>query len=249
MPAQLQQLLAELSPAIEGALEAHFPDCDQPQLAACMRHAVFSGGRRMRPTLCLLAAHALETRQHATLPIAAAIEFLHTASLIYDDLPAMDDSPQRRGAPAAHEKFGQGVALLAGLTLISHAFRLLAPAPQLVEAASQCVAAMSAGQAIDLAGGQRDAAHYRKTTALFELAVTAPAIAFGADATATRALAKFGEKLGSAYQSMDDADDEGADALRARARLALQGALDALAPLHAPVLADYARQLLQPVHA
>lgn len=249
MHTQQQSLLAELSASIETALQAHFPACDQPQLDACMRHAVFSGGRRMRPTLCMLAAHALGMNTRAALPIAAAIEYLHTASLIYDDLPAMDNSTSRRGAPSAHQKYGQGVALLAGLTLVSHAMVLLAPSPLLVRAAGECVAAMSAGQAIDLQGGARDDAHYQKTTALFRLAVSAPAIAFGADAGHARALAAFAESLGKAYQLMDDADDEGAEELLAAAREQLAVALAALAPVQAPVLAAYASTLLQPVLA
>lgn len=249
MRTQQQSLLANLSASIDTALEAHFPDCDQPQLAACMRHAVFSGGRRMRPTLCMLAAHALGMNTRAALPIAAAIEYLHTASLIYDDLPAMDDSPNRRGAPSAHAKFGQGVALLAGLALVSHAMVLLAPSTVLVRAAGECVATMSAGQAIDLQGGTRDAAHYQKTTALFRLAVSAPALAFCAEEAKARALAEFGESLGRAYQFMDDADDEGAEELRAAAREHLAIALAALETLQAPMLAAYAQTLLQPVLA
>ena len=235
MDAELSRTLDELSPLIERALEQHFP---QPSVAGadglldCMRYATFSGGRRMRPVLCILAGEACGAEREAMLPAAAAIEFLHTASLIYDDLPSMDDATLRRGAPPAHARYGQGVALLAGLSLVTHAFTLLADRPALVAAAAQAVghAGMSAGQAIDLGGGARTPAHYLKTTALFRVAMTAGAVAGNADESLTNALESFGVSLGTAYQLMDDADDDYADGLRAHARMHLADARTALNP-------------------
>lgn len=201
----------------------------------------------MRPVLCLLAADFCGAPRGKAAPLAAAVEYLHTASLIYDDLPVMDDADQRRGLPAAHEKFTPGVAMLAGLSLVSHAFKLMAAYPALVRIAAECVEGMSAGQAIDLAGGNRDAAHYRKTTALFRLALTAPGVAFGTDRGKLAALERFAARLGTAYQLMDDADDEPAEGLRARAQLELEAAQATLQPFAATMLTAYANRLLQPV--
>ena len=106
----LDEALAELAPVVECGLEAHFPRGEGP-LLDCMRYATFSGGRRMRPVLCLLAADFSDVPRDEALPLAAAVEYLHTASLIYDDLPAMDDAYTRRGMPPAHEKFTPGVSL------------------------------------------------------------------------------------------------------------------------------------------
>lgn len=241
---------AALASAVETAVEAHFPRGDGV-LLDCMRYAAFSGGRRMRPVLCLLAADFCGADRDEALPLAAAIEYLHTASLTYDDLPAMDNAAQRRGLPAAHEKFTPGVAMLAGLSLVSHAFKLMASHAALVRVAASCIGheGMSAGQAIDLAGGNRDGAHYRKTTALFRLALTAPGIACGARREKLAALESFALHLGTAYQLMDDADDELNDGLRAKALTELHAAEAALLPHGAAAnpLLEYARRLLLPV--
>jgi geranylgeranyl diphosphate synthase type II len=253
MDARLSETM-QLAPRIEAALDQHFPGgtvAGADHLVDCMRYATFSGGRRMRPMLCLLGAGACGIGADAVLPVACAVEYLHTASLIYDDLPAMDNADRRRGMQPVHVRYGEGVALLAGLSLVAHALRMLAPWPRLSALAAQCVGheGMSAGQAIDLRGGRRDGNHYLKTTALFRLAVTAGAIAHGGDEAAIQALDRFGGRLGAAYQLMDDADDEFAQGLREQAQteLALAGA--ALAPLgdRARTLAAYGKSLLTPV--
>jgi geranylgeranyl diphosphate synthase type II len=255
MSNRLADKLHELAPAIEAALRTHFPQ-SQVQgadlLHECMRYATFSGGRRMRPTLCLLAADACGLDRADALPLAAAVEYLHTASLIYDDLPAMDDATRRRGMPTAHGRFGEGVALLGGLSLVTHAFHLLARWPALVQMAAESVGhrGMSAGQAIDLAGGRRDRPHYLKTTALFRVALVSPAVAVSADAATQEALGQFADHLGTAYQLMDDADDEYADNLRADARSHLAHALDAVQSADRDgLLSGYAAHLLAPVMA
>ncbi|MBK8207026.1 MAG: polyprenyl synthetase family protein [Planctomycetes bacterium] len=250
MDPQLAHVLSRLTPEIEAALEAHFPP-QRGALGQCMRYATFSGGRRMRPVLCLLGADFCNVKRQHALPLAAAIEFLHTASLIYDDLPAMDNAVHRRGQPPAHADFGQGVALLAGLSLVSHAFGLLAPYPALVELASRCVGDMSSGQAIDLHGGDRSPRHYLKTTALFRLALTAAGTATNAEPGNLQALEAFATHFGTAYQLMDDADDEGAGQLAAQSASELALAQAALQPYlgnsAARNLSDYARQVLHAV--
>jgi geranylgeranyl diphosphate synthase type II len=255
MDAELTNKLQELSPLIESAVRTHFPHPSvqgADPLHDCMQYATFSGGRRMRPVLCLLAADAAGLERPDALQLAAAVEYLHTASLIYDDLPAMDDAAQRRGMPPAHVRFGEGVALLAGLSLVTHAFHLLARWPALVRMAAESVGhlGMSAGQTIDLAGGLRDQPHYLKTTALFRVAVVSPAIAVAAGPDVQRALTQFADHLGTAYQLMDDADDEYADALRADARSHLARAQDAVQSFDPDgLLAGYAAHLVAPVMA
>lgn len=252
MDPQLAHVLSRLTPEIEAALETYFPS-QRGALGVCMRYATFSGGRRMRPVLCLLGADFCNVQRKHALPLAAAIEFLHTASLIYDDLPAMDNAVHRRGQPPAHADAGQGVALLAGLSLVSHAFGLLAPYPSLVELASRCVTDMSSGQAIDLHGGDRSPRHYLKTTALFHLALTAAGTAFGAEPLKMQALGAFALHFGTAYQLLDDADDEGAAQLAAQSASELALAQDALLAFQgdsaAGHLREFANQVLQSVPA
>jgi geranylgeranyl pyrophosphate synthase len=251
MAFSLDDTLASLAPAVEAALETHFPR-GVGALHECMRYATFSGGQRMRPLLCLMSADLCRVSREQALPLAAAVEYLHTASLIYDDLPAMDDASQRRGLPASHRKFSPGVAMLAGLSMVTHAFALMSPFPALVREAASCVGheGMSAGQAIDLAGGNRDHEHYKKTTALFRLALTAPCAAFGTGRAKLAALRQFGEHLGTAYQLMDDAGDEFKSELCERARHELIEANHALAGLQgdhaAQVLTEYAQRLMTP---
>ncbi len=248
MDPQLVHALSRLTPQIEAALESHFPP-QRGALGECMRYATFSGGRRMRPVLCLLGADLCGVQGKRALPLAAAVEFLHTASLIYDDLPAMDNAAHRRGQPPAHAKYSQGVALLAGLSLVSHAFSLFAPYPALAQLASRCVGEMSSGQAIDLNGGNRSPQHYLKTTALFRLALTAAGTACDAESARLQALEAFATHFGTAYQLMDDADDEGAGQLAVQSHTELALALGALQPFAddsaAHTLCEYARQLLQ----
>ncbi len=256
MASQITQKLTELAPQIEAALHAHFPAPparDNSALLDCMRYATFGGGRRMRPMLCLLAADVYGAVRKACLPLAAAVEYLHAASLIYDDLPCMDDATSRRGLPPAHARFGEGTALLAGLSLVTHAFHLLSPWPSVVSLAARSVGheGMCTGQSLDLQGSARDDRHYLKTTALFRLAVAAPGVAFGADASRIAALGKFAGHFGAAYQLMDDADDEFANGLAARAQSEHAAAIAALhrLPGDGPTasIAAYATHLLAPV--
>ena len=211
---------------IERALQAALARADNPgcppRLAAAMRHAVFPRGARIRPRLCLaVAAACAEDSPAITDAAAAAIELLHCASLVHDDLPCFDDAATRRGMPAVHRAFGEPLAVLAGDALIVLAFQTLAqaaavapmrlaPLVMTVGLAVGVPCGIVAGQAwecedaADLALYQRE-----KTGALFAAATVAGAAAAGAEAEPWRAM---GMQLGEAYQVADDILDATADA-------------------------------------
>ncbi len=193
-----------------------------PRLAQAMNYAVFPRGARIRPRLCLAVAHACgDDAPELTDAAAAAIEFLHCASLVHDDLPCFDDAAERRGKPSVHRAFGEPLAVLAGDGLIVLAFQTLARAaivaPLRLGAVMGTVAngvgapfGIVAGQAWECEP-QADLVDYQraKTGALFAAAAGAGAAAAGADPECWRSL---GELLGEAYQVADDlADAVGTD--------------------------------------
>ena len=191
------------------------PSCP-PRLIAAMRHAVFPGGARVRPRLTLAVAQACgEDDPSVTDAAACAIELMHCASLVHDDLPCFDDAEMRRGKPSVHKAFGEPLAVLSGDALILLAFQaigLLAHAPQrlalLVMTLSRATGAPSgiiAGQAWECEP-RIDLRHYHraKTGALFGAAAIAGAAAAGSEAEPWRT---FGETLGEAYQAADDIGD------------------------------------------
>jgi geranylgeranyl diphosphate synthase, type II len=206
---------------IERTLDASLAQAEAPGgpplLAAAMRHAVFPRGARIRPRLCLAVAAACgDDQPAASNGAAAAIELLHCASLVHDDLPCFDDADTRRGRPTVHRAFGAPLAVLAGDALIVLAFQTLAwgaaqaprRLPPLLLAIGRAVGAphgIAAGQAweceptTDLHEYQR-----AKTGALFAAATIAGAAAAGADPEPWRTL---GERLGEAYQVADDIGD------------------------------------------
>lgn len=188
-----------------------------PLLAAAMRHAVFPRGARIRPRLCLAVAAACgEDDQAIAEGAAAAIEFMHSASLVHDDLPCFDNADTRRGRPSVHRAFGEPLAVLAGDALIVLSFQTIAwgaaRCPDRLAALILTLAAatglpsgIAAGQAweceptINLSQYQR-----AKTGALFAAATVAGAAAAGADCAPWHGL---GERLGEAYQVADDIAD------------------------------------------
>ena len=195
------------------------PSCP-PRLIAAMRHAVFPAGARVRPRLTLAVAAACgDTDPLVTDAAACAIEFMHCASLVHDDLPCFDDADLRRGVATVHKAFGEPLAVLSGDALILLSFQtlgLLAHAPQklalLLMTVSRAVGAPAgiiAGQAWECEP-EIDLRHYHraKTGALFGAAAIAGAAAAGADAEPWRML---GETLGEAYQAADDIRDACAD--------------------------------------
>lgn len=206
---------------IETALERSLPLSAQhgaERLNEALRAAVFPGGKRWRPVLTLLGTMTAGGSAQTALPIACAIEFLHTSSLILDDLPAMDDAHLRRGRAALHLVYGEGLAMLAALALLNQAYALLAQdgTGRLIVEAARCVGpdGMIGGQAADLdirasrGNSHALASRQLKTTALARLTIIAGAIAAGADERDVSALARYGECLGAAYQICDDLLDE-----------------------------------------
>ena len=206
---------------IEAALEAAIARGEQddapPKLAAALRHAVFPGGARVRPNLCLAVAAACGDDNPAIADAAAAaIELLHCASLVHDDLPCFDDAATRRGKPSVHAVFGQPLAVLAGDALIVMAFDVLArgavTTPQRLPGLLSTIT-RGVGMPNGIVAGQGwesepftpvESYHRAKTGALFVAATTAGALAAGSDPGPWRVL---GEKLGAAYQVADDLAD------------------------------------------
>ena len=211
---------------IERALAAALADATPvpcpPRLAGAAHHAVFPGGARIRPRLCLAVAGACGEDNPGLVDAAAtAIELMHCASLVHDDLPCFDDAPTRRGEPSIHRAFGERLAVLGGDALIVVAFQTLArqvlAAPDRASALLLALA-RSVGMPSGIVAGQAwecephvVLADYQraKTGALFAAATTSGAIATGADPAPWRAL---GERLGEAYQVADDIRDAAGDA-------------------------------------
>lgn len=210
----------DLSGRIERALDAALAHCSgdgPPGLAAAMRHAVFPAGARVRPRLCLAVAAACgDDRPELADAAAAAIELLHCASLVHDDLPCFDAAETRRGMPTVHAAYGERLAVLAGDAMIVLAFETLARAadgglgrlPRLLLTVARAVGApagIAAGQAWECEPSVDLARYHRaKTGALFVAAVEAGALAAGGDPGAWHAL---GARLGEAYQIADDIRD------------------------------------------
>src|SRR4051794_39635513 len=206
-----------------------------------MRYPLAGGGKRIRPRLCLAAARAGGADPAADLPAAAAIELIHTFSLVHDDLPALDDDDERRGRPSAHVAFGEADAILAGDALLAEAARLAlsyedgAVARELTDA----VLGMIGGQARDIAGENRDLAalHRLKTGRLFAACVGCALSVAGVPESDQAPWRAFGDELGPLFQIVDDIlDGDGVvfvhGAAEAR-RLADQAAERTLARLHA----------------
>lgn len=189
-----------------------------PRLAAAIRHAVFPGGARVRPRLCLAVAGACGAREHwvAAEAAAAAIELFHCASLVHDDLPCFDNAFLRRGRPSVHAAYGESLALLAGDALIVLAFQsllqvgagradLLPPLMQILSSAAGMPAGIVAGQGWESEPNPSLAEYHRaKTGILFSAATQSGAVAAGVDPGPWHAL---GARLGEAYQVADDIRD------------------------------------------
>jgi len=208
--------------ALDAALQRGEARDAPPRLAAAVRHAVMSGGARIRPQLCLAVAAACGDPAPALTDAAAvSIELLHCASLVHDDLPCFDDAPLRRGKPSVHAAFGERCAVLAGDALIVLAFEALAAGafavPQRLPGMMAALAArvgmprgIVAGQAWECEDWVTLPDYHRaKTGSLFAAATELGALASGADGARWRG---FGEWLGEAYQVADDIRDAACDA-------------------------------------
>jgi len=229
-PFQLQSYLDERRAQVNRVLEALLPVTGGGRPATieeAMRYSLSAGGKRLRPILALAAAEAVGGKASAPLlAVAASLELIHTYSLIHDDLPAMDDDDVRRGRPTSHKVFGEALAILAGDGLLTLAFELLTrpdvaravPPRRLVRVIQEIATAagyqgMVGGQLLDLqaeggatvvdeAGLER--IHRCKTGALIRASVRAGAMIGGAGARALTALSRYGERIGLAFQIMDD---------------------------------------------
>ncbi|MFB9949728.1 polyprenyl synthetase family protein [Rhizobium puerariae] len=230
---RLRQSATETEALLASLLsDAPLPDevTRPPHLLAAMRHGVLNGGKRLRPFLVQESAALLDGPVDAALRVGAALECLHCYSLIHDDLPAMDDDDLRRGKPTVHKVFGDDVAILAGDSLLTYAFDIIA-APEtalhdrlktelvLALARAAGLGGMAGGQALDLAAEKLppDEAgittlQAMKTGALLRFGCEAGAVIAGSDPTHRERLRAFGRKIGLAYQLADDLLDLTSDA-------------------------------------
>jgi geranylgeranyl diphosphate synthase, type II len=253
---------------IEGALERYFPaDAKQPQkLSEALRYSLFSGGKRIRPTLTLAATEAVGGRAADALSFACAVEMIHTYSLIHDDLPSMDDDNLRRGRPTSHVVFGEGIAILAGDALLTEAFRVMAESALSAASPRRALRAMYeiseaagahgmvGGQVADMEaeGGSPDLPtveyiHVRKTGALILASVRAGAVLSGARPKQLRHLTRYGEYVGVAFQIADDIlDAEAASSVtgKTEGRDAQRRKVTFPAVLGLPAAKERARELL-----
>jgi geranylgeranyl diphosphate synthase type II len=186
------------------------------RLEEAMRYSLLAGGKRIRPVLALATAEAVQRSPAEVLPLAAAIEMIHTYSLIHDDLPAMDDDALRRGKPTCHVAFGEDVAILAGDGLFAEALRLalteqrgdpanvLAAVGEVVDAAG--VRGMVGGQYLDVAGDTAELRHLHelKTGALIAASVGSVLAVEGMSGPATIPFRRFAAELGVVFQIVDD---------------------------------------------
>ncbi len=209
--------------AVDAALERLLPVQTAPpsSVHTAMRYSVFAGGKRIRPILCLETARIFTSDVTPALHPACALEFIHTYSLIHDDLPALDNDDLRRGKPTCHKKFGEALAILAGDALLTLAFQTisatLAPSERCVSILSEVASAagtingMVGGQVADVeAEGKRidpqtlEYIHRSKTAALIRASITAGALCAGAGPEDVARLRRFGETIGWAFQVTDD---------------------------------------------
>lgn len=211
---------------VNAALEEIWKDVVAPPtpLIPAMRYSLLAGGKRLRPILCIAGCEAVGGSQADVMPAACALEFIHTYSLIHDDLPAMDDDDLRRGKPTCHKAFDEATAVLAGDALLTAAFEIIAVAGcdqrgnalKWLEAIRLIARAagysgMVQGQMMDISSeGEKitleelDGIHRLKTGALIEASVQAGAILGGGSPEEINALGAYGRKIGLAFQIVDD---------------------------------------------
>jgi geranylgeranyl diphosphate synthase type II len=203
--------LEALRALVEGYLEELALTPELGSLTDPVRYALDGGGKRIRPVLCLATAEAAGASAEDALPAGAAVELVHTFSLVHDDLPALDDDALRRGRASAHVEFGEASAILAGDALLAEAMRLALsyPTPAVARELTQATLAMIGGQHRDLAGEGGEDVDRLKTGALFEAAVACGLwVADVREQTAWRA---FAAELGGLFQLVDDIlDGDGA---------------------------------------
>lgn len=219
---EFENLLNNDISIVEDRLIKLLPECanGQDEVVKAMKYSLSNGGKRLRPVLCLEFARACGADRFDALDFACAVEYIHTYSLIHDDLPCMDDDDMRRGKPSCHKEFGEATALLAGDALLTHAFQILAGAElDDKKIALACgllaqnagVQGMVGGQVIDLKYESETpdlqqllSVHRLKTGALISAACLLGCIAAGADDEKIAAASAFAYDLGVAFQIKDD---------------------------------------------
>ena len=225
-PFDLPRFLDSSTATVNAALDRFLPPAaaKPATIHKAMRYSLFAGGKRMRPALCLAAAVACGGREADALPLACAVECIHTYSLIHDDLPAMDDDDYRRGRLTNHKVFGEAVAILAGDALLTDAFRLVAENAarvakdatlvrdvivEVVEAAS--TRGMVGGQVVDIESEGKSVTpetleyiHLHKTAALIRASLRVGAMLGGGRADQLALIGEAGRSLGLAFQIVDD---------------------------------------------
>jgi len=222
--------IEELQASIEDALERVLPpETAWPEtLHRAARYSLFAGGKRIRPVLVLASGEAVGGAREELLPLACAVEMIHTYSLVHDDLPAMDDDDLRRGKPTSHKVFGEAIAILAGDALLTRAFHVLATVPEGADAGvlrgrlraldvlgEACgTTGLIGGQVMDLESEGRaidapalECLHRAKTGALLSACVRGGAILGGADEGEQRSLELYASAIGLAFQVVDDVLD------------------------------------------
>ena len=219
----LKEYLAAAQREIDAELARLVPPETEPPetIHRAMRYSLMAGGKRIRPILFLEAARSVSDREEGAVRAACPLEFIHTYSLIHDDLPALDNDDYRRGKPTCHKVFGEAMAILTGDALLTIAFETLANLDVAAERkvrmiaelgrAAGTVGGMIGGQVADIEGegkppdaGLLDTIHRAKTGALLRASVRMGAIWAGADDEAIARLSCFGEHIGLAFQIVDD---------------------------------------------
>lgn len=222
-PFDLESFLAAATASVNDALGRFLPsETTRPAtIHKAMRYSLFAGGKRMRPALCLAAAAACGGSETDALPLACAVECIHTYSLIHDDLPAMDNDDYRRGKLTNHKVFGEGIAVLAGDALLTQAFEIAAKCKgwpryshqRIVLEIAQAAGSLQliAGQVADLEGEGRKISveqlryiHERKTSALLCCSVSLGGMSANCPPAQLKALTDFGYHVGLAFQVIDD---------------------------------------------
>ena len=219
----LQSFLNSRTKLVNSALDGFLPseNTKPATIHKSMRYSLFAGGKRMRPALCLAAAAACGGREADALPLACAVECIHTYSLVHDDLPAMDNDDYRRGKLTNHKVFGEGMAVLAGDALLTQAFEIAAQCKgwpryshrQIILEIAKAAGSLQliAGQVADLEGeGKKTSAnqlryiHERKTSALLCCSVRLGGMSANCTSAQLKALTDFGYHVGLAFQVIDD---------------------------------------------
>ncbi|MEO5721778.1 MAG: polyprenyl synthetase family protein [Chthoniobacterales bacterium] len=220
---ELKAYLTARRKEIDRALDRFLPkETAKPAtIHQAMRYSLFAGGKRLRPILALAAAEACGGKTFAALPAACAVECIHTYSLVHDDLPSMDNDDLRRGRPTCHKAFGEGIAVLAGDSLLTIAFEIIShvaptrryPAQEILRELARGAGSrkLIAGQVADLEGEGRPSTraqlryiHENKTAALLTTSVRLGAMSANATTAQLTTLTDFGRALGLAFQVIDD---------------------------------------------